>query len=54
LLLTLLVPTDLEIVLEMFTDPEVVEYGSDPMNRNTISKEIPDWTRRGGNGCIGK
>ena len=53
LLLTPLAPTDLDVALEMFTDPEVVEYVCDLMNKDTISKEMSDWIKRGGNGSIG-
>ncbi len=53
LLLTQLAPTDFDLALEMWTDPEVVEYVCDLMNKDTISKEMSDWTKRGGNGCIG-
>ena len=53
LLLTPLAPTDLDVALEMWTDPEVVEYVCDLMNKDTISKEMSDWIKRGGNGCIG-
>ena len=53
LLLTPLAPTDLDIALEMWTDPEVVEYVCDPMDKDTISEEMPIWTKRGGNGGIG-
>ena len=53
LLLTPLAPTDLDVALEMFTDPEVVKYVCDLMNKDTISKEMSDWIKRGGNGCIG-
>ena len=53
LLLTPLAPTDLDVALEMWTDPEVVEYVCDLMDKDTISKEMSDWIKRGGNGCIG-
>lgn len=45
--------SDLDISLEMFTDPDVVEYVCDLMTESEIRNEIPNWTRRGGNGCIG-
>lgn len=53
LLLTPLAPTDLDLALEMWTDPEVVEYVCDLMDKDSISKEMSNWTKRGGNGCIG-
>jgi len=51
--LTPLAPTDLDLALEMWTDPEVVKYVCDLMNEDTIHKEMSDWIKRGGNGCIG-
>lgn len=45
--------SDLDLSLEMFTDPDVVEYVCDLMTESEIRNEIPNWTRRGGNGCIG-
>jgi len=53
LVLTPFAPTDLDISLEMFTDPEVTKYAGRCMTRAAICKEIPKWTRRGGDGCIG-
>ena len=53
LLLTPLAPTDLDVALEMWTDHEVVEYVCDLMDKDTISKEMSHWIKRGGNGCIG-
>lgn len=45
--------SDLDLSLEMFTDPDVVEYVCDLMTESEIRNEHPNWTRRGGNGCIG-
>jgi RimJ/RimL family protein N-acetyltransferase len=53
LLMTPLAPTDLDLALEMWTDPEVVKYVCELMNKDTIGKEMSNWTKRGGNGCIG-
>ncbi len=53
LLLTPLAPTDLDLALELWTDPEVVEYVCDVMTEAEIRQEMPDSTRRGGNGGIG-
>jgi RimJ/RimL family protein N-acetyltransferase len=44
---------DLDLCLEMFTDPDVVKYADGLMSESTIRKEIPNWTKRGANGCIG-
>jgi len=48
--LTPLAPADLDLALEMWTDPEVVKYVGDLMNKDTIRKEMFDWIRRGGKG----
>jgi len=46
-------PDDLDICMEMFTDPDVVKYADGLMSESTIRTQMPDWTKRGGNGCIG-
>jgi ribosomal-protein-alanine N-acetyltransferase len=46
-------PTELELCLEMFTDPEVVKYAGGLMTRTAIEDEMDNWTKRGGDGCIG-
>jgi ribosomal-protein-alanine N-acetyltransferase len=51
--LTPLVEAEIDLSLEMFTDPEVVQYVCDLMNEDEIRKEMSNWTKRGGNGCIG-
>ena len=53
LLLTPLAPTDLDLDLEMWTDPEVVKYVCDVMTEAEIRAEMPDVYKRGGNGGIG-
>jgi len=45
--------TDLDLCLEMFTDPAVVKYADGLMSESTIKGEMSNWTKRGGNGCIG-
>ena len=45
--------SDLDIALEVFTDPEVLRFAGGAMSEETIRKELPLYTRRGGNGCIG-
>ena len=53
---TRLIPTsltDLDLALEMFTDPVVVKFIGGVMSEEKIREEMPRWTRRGGNGCIG-
>ena len=44
---------DLDVALEMFTDPEVVRYVCDLMNEKSIRTEMSNWVKRGGDGCIG-
>ena len=44
---------DLDLAVEMFTDPDVVEYVCDLMTEAQIRQEMPNWIKRGGNGCIG-
>jgi ribosomal-protein-alanine N-acetyltransferase len=51
--LTPLSPNDLDLCVEMFTDPAVVKYAGDAMTESAIEEEISLWTKRGGNGCIG-
>jgi len=46
-------PDDLDLCLEMFTDPEVVKYADGIMSESAIRKEMLNWAKRGGNGCIG-
>jgi RimJ/RimL family protein N-acetyltransferase len=53
LLLTPYAPTDLDIALEMYTDPEVVKYVWDVMTEAEIRQEMSNSTKRGGNGGIG-
>jgi RimJ/RimL family protein N-acetyltransferase len=53
LLLTPLASTDLDFALELWTDPEVVEYVCDAVTEAEIRQEMSDATKRGGNGGIG-
>ncbi len=53
LLLTPFALTDLDLALEMWTDPEVVRYICDVMTEAEIHQEMSDSTKRGGNGGIG-
>ena len=45
--------SDVDFSIELFTDPEVRRYAGGPMAENKIRAEMPNWTKRGGNGCIG-
>ena len=51
--LTPLISDDIDLSIEMFTDPAVVEYVCDLMSVDEIRAEMSNWTKRGGNGCIG-
>ncbi len=51
--LTPLVADDLDLAVEMFTDREVVKYVFDVMTEEEIRQEMPNSTKRGGNGGIG-
>ncbi len=51
--LTPLVDTDIDISIEMYTDQRVVKYVCDPLSEDEVRAGMSDWTRRGGNGCIG-
>jgi ribosomal-protein-alanine N-acetyltransferase len=44
---------DLELCIEMFSDPAVTQYADGVMSESEIRQEISNWTKRGGNGCIG-
>ena len=51
--LTPLAHTDVDIAVEMFTDPAVVKYIGGLMSEDEICREMATWTKRGGHGCIG-
>lgn len=53
LTLTPLEASDVDLVIEMFTDPEVLKFADGAMQEDEIRKEMSNWTKRGGNGCIG-
>ncbi len=48
-----LVDDDLDLAVEMYTDPEVVKYVCDAMTEDEVRQEMPDSVKRGGNGGIG-
>jgi RimJ/RimL family protein N-acetyltransferase len=45
--------TDVDLTIEMFTDPEVLKFAGGIMNEAAIRRDMSLWTKRGGNGCIG-
>jgi ribosomal-protein-alanine N-acetyltransferase len=51
--LTPLSDADFDISLEMFKDPKLVEHFCDLMTEEEIRGEMPNWTKRGADGCIG-
>jgi len=51
--LTPLVADDVDIALELFTDPEVLKYVCDASTEEEVRQEMPDSIKRGGNGGIG-
>jgi ribosomal-protein-alanine N-acetyltransferase len=51
--LTPLVDDDLDIAVEMYTDPEVVKYVCEALTEAEVRQEMPDSVKRGGNGGIG-
>ena len=53
LLLTPLVADDIDLALEMYTDPEVLEHTHGVMTEAEIRREMPNFIKRGGNGGIG-
>ncbi len=44
---------DVDLAVEMFTDPAVTEFFGGVMNEADIRRDMPVWTKRGGDGCIG-
>ena len=44
---------DLDISLELFTNPAVTQYADGVMSEEEILQQLPNWTKRGGNGCVG-
>ncbi len=51
--LTPLVADDVDIALELWTDPEVLIFVCDAMTEEEVRQEMPDSIKRGGNGGIG-
>lgn len=45
--------TDLELAVDLFTDPDVREFAGGAMQANVIRENMQLWVKRGGNGCIG-
>ncbi len=45
--------SDVDIAIEVFTDPEVLRFAGGAMSEEKIREELPLYVRRGGDGCIG-
>jgi len=45
--------TDVDLVLELFTDPEIMEYAGGPVKSERIRTEMAASVRRGADGSIG-
>ena len=45
--------TDIDLSIEMFTDPEVLRYAGGALPEDEIRGQMANVTKRGGNGCIG-
>ncbi len=44
---------DVNLTIEMFTDAEVLKFAGGVMEEDEIRRDMSNWTKRGGNGCIG-
>ena len=51
--LTPLAVSDVDVALEMFTDPAVTRFVCEVMTEAEIRRDMPAWTKRGGDGCVG-
>lgn len=45
--------SDVDLAMEMFTDAEVLKFAGGVMEEDEIRRDMSNWTKRGGNGCIG-
>ena len=45
--------SNIDLALEMFTDPQVLRYAGGVQEQDEIRGQMANWTKRGGNGCIG-
>jgi RimJ/RimL family protein N-acetyltransferase len=53
LILTPLESSDVDLAVDLWTDPEVVRHICDVPTEEEIRQEMPDTIKRGGYGCIG-
>lgn len=47
------VADDVDLAIELFTDPEVLKFAGGAVDEDEIRTDLPNWLKRGGNGCIG-
>lgn len=45
--------SDVDLSIELFTDAEVLKFAGGVMEEDEIRRDMSNWTKRGGNGCIG-
>ena len=45
--------TDVDLAIEMFTDPAVMTFWGSVKSAAQVRADMDDWTKRGGNGAIG-
>ena len=53
LLLRPLAETDVDVVIEIGTDPEVMKYIHEPQTEDQVAQEMPNYIKRCAGGCIG-
>ncbi len=53
LLLRPLVATDLDLMIALYTDPEISKFIDGPHSKEHIAVQMSNYTKRGGGGCIG-
>ena len=51
--LTPFAASDIDLAIALFTDPEVLKYAGGAVEEEQIRSDMPNWVKRGGNGCIG-
>ena len=53
LLLRPLAETDVDLEIEIGTDPEVMKYVAEPDTNESVVQQMPNFVKRGAGGCIG-
>jgi ribosomal-protein-alanine N-acetyltransferase len=53
LLLRPVILSDVDLAIEMFTDPAVMKFVEEPATPDQVVADMPTWIKRGGGGCIG-